>query len=58
MSRQILRAPSVDVVEEEGSEMELVSNLLGDDFTCPEVFTEMDVLRTFRDDYIWKEMAR
>ena len=57
MTRQILRVPSIDVTED-GSEMDIVSSLVGEDFTCPDLFTQMDVLRTWRDDYVWKEMAR
>ena len=57
MARHGLRLPSIDIVEE-GPEMEVVSTLVGEDFKCPDLFTEMDVLRVWRDDYVWKEMAR
>ena len=57
MSQQILRAISQDAVSG-GEEMDMVSSIIGDDFDCPDVFTQMDVLRTYREDYVWKEMAR
>ena len=57
MSRQGIRIPSIDIISDD-PEMDVVSTLVGEDFTCPDLFTEMDVLRVWRDDYVWKEMAR
>ena len=56
MTQQILRLTSQDT--DEGTDMDIVSSIIGDDFDCPDVFTQMDVLRTYREDYVWKEMAR
>ena len=37
---------------------EHVANLLGDDLDRRDLFCQMDVLREYRDDLVWKEMAR
>lgn len=37
---------------------ERVAMLINDDFECTNLFCQMDMLRTFKDDLVWKEMAR
>ena len=37
---------------------EHVASLLGDDLDRCDLFCQMDVLREYRDDLVWKEMAR
>ena len=37
---------------------ERVATLIGDNFQCTDLFCQMDVLRGFKDDYVWQEMAR
>ena len=37
---------------------ERVAELVGDDVKCNELFCQMDVLRPYEDDLVWKEMAR
>ena len=37
---------------------ERVAELIHDDFECKDLFCQMDVLRMYKDDLIWKEMAR
>lgn len=37
---------------------ERVAELIHDDFVCKDLFCQMDVLRLYKDDLVWKEMAR
>lgn len=37
---------------------ERVAALVNDDFECTNLFCQMDMLRTYKDDLVWKEMAR
>ena len=37
---------------------ERVATLVNDDFDCNHLFCQMDMLRTYRNDLVWKEMAR
>ncbi|XP_045177681.2 sodium bicarbonate cotransporter 3-like isoform X2 [Mercenaria mercenaria] len=37
---------------------ERVATLINDDFKCNDLFCQMDMLRTYKDDLVWQEMAR
>ncbi|KAH3748022.1 hypothetical protein DPMN_182459, partial [Dreissena polymorpha] len=37
---------------------ERVATLIGDDFECNGLFCQMDMLRPYKNDLVWKEMAR
>ena len=47
----------IDIQDKEKA-TEHVANLLGDDLERRDLFCQMDVLREYRDDLVWKEMAR
>ena len=59
-----LHGPMVTVTEEpndindKDKATERVAHLLGDDLERRDLFCQMDVLREYRDDMVWKEMAR
>lgn len=35
-----------------------VASLVNDDFECTPLFIQMDVLREYKNDLVWQEMAR
>ena len=47
-----------DTTEKKGKATERVANLLGGDLERRDLFCQMDVLREYREDMVWKEMAR